>query len=115
VSAVALGSTAAAAASLAAATEAWGQRGGSGGSVGASAVAAEATAWWRQRQRSRKHGGSAATVAVLTAAIKLRVGGWGGLVMVGLSMDAFIDARVDVLLAGHLSAQIPTHVGDVYT
>jgi hypothetical protein len=40
-------------------------------------------------------------VRSLAAAIKFRVGGQEGLVMVGLSMDAFIDARVDVLLAGN--------------
>ncbi len=39
--------------------------------------------------------------------------GRGGLGMVGLSMDAFIVAQVDVLLAGHFSVQLPTHVGDV--
>jgi hypothetical protein len=33
--------------------------------------------------------------------------------MVGLSMDVFIDTQVDVLLMGHFSVQIPTHVGDV--
>ncbi len=33
--------------------------------------------------------------------------------MVRLSMDAFIDAQTDVLLAGHFAVQIPTHVGDV--
>jgi hypothetical protein len=49
----------------------------------------------------------------LAAAIKLRVGGRGGLGMVGLSMDAFTVARVDVLLAGHFSVQIPPHAGDV--
>ncbi len=37
----------------------------------------------------------------------------GGLVVVGLSMDALIDARVDVFFAGHISVHIPTHVGDV--
>ncbi len=40
-------------------------------------------------------------------------GGWGGLGMVGLSMDAFIDAQADVLLASHFSVQIPTHVGEL--
>jgi hypothetical protein len=33
--------------------------------------------------------------------------------MVGLSMDAFIDAQADVLLVGHFSVQIPIHMGDV--
>jgi hypothetical protein len=33
--------------------------------------------------------------------------------MVGVLMDAFIVARVDVLLVGPFSVQIPTHVGDV--
>jgi hypothetical protein len=33
--------------------------------------------------------------------------------MVGLSMDVFIDAQVDVLLAGHISVYFPTHMGDV--
>ncbi len=49
-------------------------------------------------------------VRLLAAAIELRVGGWGGLVMVGLSMDAFIDAGADVLLEGHFSVQFSTHV-----
>ncbi len=49
----------------------------------------------------------------LAAAIELRVGGQGGLLFVGLSMDAFTDARVDVLLAGYFLVQTPTHMGDV--
>jgi hypothetical protein len=52
-------------------------------------------------------------VHLLAAMIELRVGGRGGLIMVTLSMDAFIDTQVDVLLAGHFSVQIPTQVGDV--
>jgi hypothetical protein len=28
-------------------------------------------------------------------------------------MDVFIFARVDVILAGHFSVQLPTHMGDV--
>ncbi len=46
--------------------------------------------------------------------IELRVGGLGVLIMVGLSIDVFMDAQVvEVLSAGDFSVQIPTHLGDV--
>jgi hypothetical protein len=55
---------------VAAAWRWWQHSGGGSGSMGTVAVAA-AAAWWRRRQ------------------------GGGGLVIVGLSMDAVIDAQVD--------------------
>jgi hypothetical protein len=86
------------------------QLGGGGGS--SSLVAVMAVAAWKWRQHRGGGGGSLAAVAVAAAWWRQRQGR-GGLVMVGLSMDAFIDAQVDVLLAGHISLQIPTQVGDV--
>jgi hypothetical protein len=72
-----------------------------GGSGGGLAVAA---AQW---QRRRQLGGSGCGGSLAAAAARA-----GGLVMVRLLMDVFIDAQVDVLLVGHISVQIPTNVGD---
>jgi hypothetical protein len=53
-------------------------------------------------------------VRLLAVVIELRVGGLGVLIMVGLSIDVFMDAQVvEVLSAGDFSVQIPTHLGDV--
>ncbi len=112
----------------------WQQRGNGGGGGSLVAVAA-AAAWQRQQQlggdssgcslavaaaqrwRWQQHGGggsgSSLAVVAAAAAVQWWRQGQGGLVMVGFSVDAFIDARVDVLLVGHISVQIPTHLGDV--
>ncbi len=61
-----------------------------------------------QQRRRRQLGSGGCGGSLVVAAARA-----GGLVMVGLSLDAFIDAQVDVLLVGQISVQIPTHVGDV--
>jgi hypothetical protein len=87
-----------------------------GGSMGGASTGASTTlvviAWGRGRLTNAN---TAAQLEVpsLAVAIELRVGGLGVLIMVGLSIDVFMDARVEVLLVGGFSVQIPTHVGDV--
>jgi hypothetical protein len=87
-----------------------------GGSVGGALTGASTTlvaVAWGKGQLTDANTAARQQVRSLAAAIELRVGGQGGLGMVELSVDAFIVARVDVLLAGHFSVQLPTHVGDV--
>ncbi len=84
---------------------------GSGGSSCSSAVAAAQRR--RRQQRGNGGGGNSAAVVAAVAAWRQRWQGQGGLIMVGLSMDASIHTQVDLLLGGHISGQIPTHVGDV--
>jgi hypothetical protein len=87
-----------------------------GGSVGGASTGGSTTlvviAWGRGRLTDANTAAQQ-RVHLLAAAIKLRVGGQGGLGMVRLLMDVFIVAQIDVLLAGHFSVQLPTHVGDV--